>query len=597
VLVRATGDLPAYERALEDAGLQTLTAGGRGWWGRQVVRDLCGWLAALANPRDELALLGVLASPLVGASTDTLALVAQAGTGNAWRLLERAFPAEGAAADAAGDERLEELAAALPGRLAPDERARLAALRARLAAERALAPRLGLDELLRRAVEASDYDLHVLRLPGGARRLANVHKLLRLAAEHERDHGRDVRGLVDRATAELEADARETDAPVELGDAKAVRLMTVHAAKGLEFPVVAVADLGRRRSTDAPALLVRDGRLGLRLAHLDGSSEPALAHDALKAERRAEEAAEEDRILYVAMTRAEERLVLSGGADLEDWPSAAGAGSPPLAWLGPALLDGLAALPGEDDPDRVVTPAPGATLRCLVSTPATVGRVLREASLAPGGPVLPPAPAPPVRACAPAPPPARPAAPALSYSALALHRRCGYRYYLERVLGLPGDDAPLVTAAAPAPPRGAAPLDARVRGVLVHEALERDPAAADPRAALAAAAAGAAPRSAAATPSTSPACSPRSPAPRSPPGSPRRRACTASTPSRSGSATRCSPASSTSTRSRPGARRSSSTSRRTACGPTPTCARSSTATTTSSAPPTRSPPCAPVRPR
>jgi len=89
--MRSATDLPVYERALEETGLQTMAAGGRGYWARQVVRDLCAWLAALANPRDEQQLYGVLASPLVGLSTDALALIARAGEGNAWRLIARAF--------------------------------------------------------------------------------------------------------------------------------------------------------------------------------------------------------------------------------------------------------------------------------------------------------------------------------------------------------------------------------------------------------------------------------------------------------------------------------------------------------------------------
>ena len=455
VLLRAYTDLAVFERALEDAGLQTLAGGGRGYWGRQVVRDLCAWLGALANPSDEAQLHGVLASPLVGASTDALALVSEAGRGSAWRVLERAFLGEGDPAP----PRVEEVAGALPARLAADDRERLEAFARRFAAERAVAPRLGLDVLLRRVVEVTDYDLHILRLPGGARRLANVHKLVRLAAEHERAHGRDVRGLVDRATAELEADARETDAPVELGDAKAVRLMTMHAAKGLEFPVVVVADLGRRPGGDAPALVVAGDRVGLRLAGFDGHTEPALDHKPLLEERKRAAGEEEDRIMYVAATRAEERLILSGGLPLAKWPDKLGPA--PLAWLAPALL-GVDGLPGEE--------ALVGGIRVLRNAPATVGRVLREDSLAPGGAELPVAPAPPARGPLPVPAPPGPAVRAFSYSSLGRWKRCGYRYYLQNVLRLPEDRSALP---APRPATaGPAPLDARVRGSLVHEALE-----------------------------------------------------------------------------------------------------------------------------
>jgi ATP-dependent exoDNAse (exonuclease V) beta subunit len=465
VLLRSATDLPVYERALEEAGLQTLAAGGRGYWGRQVVRDLCAWLGALANPRDEEPLYGVLASPLVGLSTDALALIARAGTGRAWACVDAAFAPPAGGGRPAGPAVAPEVAAhaaALRDALDRGDRERLAAFRDRFARERELLPRLALDDLLRRAIEASDYDLHVLRLPGGPRRLANVHKLLRLASEHERAHGRDVRGLVDRATAELEADARETDAPVELGDARAVRLMTIHAAKGLEFPVVCVADLGRRPSGNDPAVLVAGDRLGIRLPSIAGGREHGLDYQPLRDARRLAEAAEEDRVLYVGLTRARERLIVSGALKLDPWPDLTRNGVAPIAWLAPAIAGDT---PSEQEPE---TRAPG--VRVLVNTPATVGRVLRTGSLAPAGATLPPAPPPPARPAQPAPATPPPAVRALSYSALALWKRCGYRFYLQRVLGLPEERErgrrEIRTA------EGA--LDPRVRGSLVHAALERD---------------------------------------------------------------------------------------------------------------------------
>ncbi len=449
VLLRALTDLPVFERALQDQGLLTMSVGGSGYWGRQVVRDLCAWLAALANPRDEAALYGVLASPLVGLSSDALAHVAAAGgRGRAWRAIEH-------------DGALREL-------LADDDRERLDVFAVRFAAERALAPRLALDELLRRVVDATGYDLHVLSLAGGERRLANVHKLMRLAAAFERDRGRDVRGLADLATAELEADARENDAPVELGDVKAVRLMSIHAAKGLEFPVVCLADLGRRRPGDGDEdLLVADGEVGLRLVGLDGTSEPALAHDRLRERARERAAREEERVMYVAATRAQERLVVSGGARLDAWPQE-GPKSSPLAWLGCALLGGdLRAMPDAADPSHEVAFG-AARVLCCVNRPETVGRVLRTGSLAPAGASLPVAPAPAPRPVEPEPAARPEPVRALSYSRLSAWRACGYRYYLQRVLGLP-DEQPEPGAA-----EAATGIDARTRGSLVHALLERD---------------------------------------------------------------------------------------------------------------------------
>ncbi|MGH3076058.1 MAG: 3'-5' exonuclease, partial [Gaiellales bacterium] len=262
----------------------------------------------------EAALLGLLASPLVGVSSDALALLSMAARGRRGTLWD-ALDDGGIRVPAADAERLD-------------------AFRGWFAAERAQAPRHALDALLARAIERTAYDLHVLTLPGGPRRLANVHKLLRLAAGFEARRGRDLRGFIDLATAELQADAREPDAPVDLDGLDAVRLMTIHAAKGLEFPVVVVADLGRQGNVRQGDLLVDGDEVGLRLISIDGSKAKALDFAAIEEGRRRADEAEERRIVHVALTRAQERLVLSGAARLgERWPRS-GPGAPPLSWVG-----------------------------------------------------------------------------------------------------------------------------------------------------------------------------------------------------------------------------------------------------------------------
>ena len=490
VLLRALGDISVYERALQLEGLATIAMVGS-FWGRLQTRDLLAYLRALANPLDETSLYEALASPLAGITSDGLALLAEAaragGTG-AW---------DSAVALARG-----EISEGALLRLPAGDRERLAGFIGRVRDERVSAPSRPLAQLIERAMDASGYREHVLGLDWGERRLANVDKLLRLARRFESSEGRDLRAFLDHAERLREQrGASEPDAPVDSVEPDAVRLMTIHAAKGLEFPVVCVADLGRAPGGRPARLLIDGERVGLSLMRLDGlGATPTLEYDDLLAARRRAEAEEEDRILYVAMTRACDRLLLSGAVEFDGWPQERES-SPPIAWLGPALAGGLP-LPLSSGPavcDLVIGPdEERALVRCRLNSPGTAGEVI-----AAGPATVAPASAGPAGgahagnqattagrgAAAPASAAAaggahsgpgeelregsgaRARAPreplrTLSYTSLSLLERCGYRYYLERVLGLPEDQM----AARRSEPRGG--LEARARGILVHGLLE-----------------------------------------------------------------------------------------------------------------------------
>jgi ATP-dependent helicase/nuclease subunit A len=453
LLLRATTHMTVYERALEERGVRTHVVGGRGYWSQQQVGDLRHWLAALANPLDELALYSLLASPLVGVSLDSVALLAlesrRRGRDPWWALSD--------------PDGLMEL---LPER----DRPRIERFVGLFAAERRAAPQVSLETLIDRAVTATGYDRHVLALPAGDRRMANVRKLMRMAREFEADEGRDLRAFIDFVAERDLIQAREGEAPLEAEQLDAVRLMTVHRAKGLEFPVVCVADLGKDGREEAGSLRISDaGEVGLRLASLGGGAVDSAELERIKAEQKLASEEEERRVFYVAATRAQEHLIFSGATDLVKRPDA----SPlcePMRWVWRGLCPDL---PGEGTEGVHVDSWEGreVPVRWRRCAPDTLDELLPEADRAPlrPQPIAEPGYEQVPLELGGVPAPRALPVSRLSYSALEAYRRCGYRFYLERALGLPARDVePSALPDLPAPEG----LPALVRGSIVHELLE-----------------------------------------------------------------------------------------------------------------------------
>ncbi len=376
VLLRGTADIDCYEQALRAEGLETIASAGA-FWERQEVADLLAYLRTLADPADEIAVYGALAAAPVDLSTDDLALLARAARERGESLWETARAGAGIV-DGAGPT-------GGGGGATGGRGGRMESYCAWLELQREQAAQTPLAELLERAIARFELPSRLAVENGGTRRLANVRKLLDLAADWERTEGHDLGGFLAEAAfqqgqggrlASAEAIA-EPDAPppaagrpppaadgpppasggpasaagpatsLSPDTPEAVALMSVHAAKGLEFDVVCVADLGRAPSMGVPDLLVDGERVGVRLLGVDDPEpRPALQYAELSAERREAQAEEEDRILYVAMTRARERLVLSGAVDFAAWPRDR-PGAAPIAWLGPALAGELPALCAE----------------------------------------------------------------------------------------------------------------------------------------------------------------------------------------------------------------------------------------------------------
>ena len=466
VLLFAAGtDAEWYEDELRAAGLPTYRATGKGYFGQQQVVDLLAYLRLLHNRYDDEALLTVLASPFVGVSNDALVLIRRAA---------------GKRPIFAGLERN------VPPTLDADDARLVAAFRQRYERLCEASTRLSLERLCEQILVEHDYDLAVLAQWDGRRRYANLRKLARLARSYEELRGPDVEGFVRFVREQEAAGSVEREAVAEEEGAGAVRLLTIHAAKGLEFKVVVVADAGRDKAPPAPdeILCLSDGRFGFRVAHpVSGDRRGAFGYDEVREARRLEEDAERLRLYYVAMTRAQERLIVSGAVD----PGKEADARTPIGWvLGRlGLAEELAAATGPAEVeregarlvlrvDRFGAESPAETLEPAIAEAGQLALFERIEDV-----VLPVAPRLHELVTVPEPPIHR--VRRLSYSALALFERCSYRYYAERVAGLrPGDGRAMAAAASDDASGG---LHATEIGDAAHRLLElvdlREPAPPD----------------------------------------------------------------------------------------------------------------------
>jgi ATP-dependent helicase/nuclease subunit A len=281
----------AFEQAFRAVGVPYyVVGGGRGYWTQYEVRDLTNLLRALSDPEDDLALAAVLRSPLVGLSLDAL--------------MSLTLHAERA-------EMLLRLCLQAELELDPNDRARLEAF---LEWFEPLCQRVGewsVGALLARALEVSQYESRLLAQgEAGRQAVANVRKLLAMALEQPTVAPRDFAAQLE-LTSRLEQ--REGNAPTYEESANVVRFYTVHAAKGLEFPVVFVVDTAYNLRPREVGLEVdaHKGVVALQVVRPDVPTpyEP-LPLKVLHGQTDAREESEGLRKLYVALTRARDYLIV-----------------------------------------------------------------------------------------------------------------------------------------------------------------------------------------------------------------------------------------------------------------------------------------------
>ena len=309
LLLRRRRNLSAYEDALRACGIPFQVAGGRGFYQRQEIYDLANILRVLCNPGDGIALMGALRSPYFGLSDNAL--------------YELTAPDGGWLAKHLGDASQRQHLAAADREAAEDAVARLQHWKE-------LRDRVPLVELLHTILEDTGAWGFLCYGERGDQAVANVYKLLDLA--------REFRGPLADFVVRLDLLTNEEEQEGEaLLDADALHILTVHAAKGLEFPIVVVPDLAARFNfqNSTPALIDAEKGLGLRALdpEQDYKRTSSFVRTLINRNSSRRQRAEEKRLLYVACTRACDHLLLGGALTDKHFAADLDAAADCLGWI------------------------------------------------------------------------------------------------------------------------------------------------------------------------------------------------------------------------------------------------------------------------
>lgn len=344
ILFQAMTSVGLYEYALRRAGVPFYTVAGRGFYGRQEIRDCLSLLRVLENAADDLSLVAALRSPMFALSDDAIFWLTRDALA-LWPALEAAAEDTHAHQDRLPPDQIERIRRAreVIGRLRADrERMTVAELVERMIAETGLA-----------AVHLSQY--------AGRQAVANLRKLTDLARDFEATGEFSLREFIAWLSDLVVNEQREGLAGVHEETAEVVQLLTVHKAKGLEWPVVIVPDLSRRPGGQRTPDPITDGDLGPipRMELPDGKREWGAGGLSCVHAQKEREEAERRRLFYVALTRARDYLILSSSFSLNK--NGEVSGGPWLRWL----VEGLGLDPATLDERQELADENGAW-RCVV---------------------------------------------------------------------------------------------------------------------------------------------------------------------------------------------------------------------------------------
>lgn len=340
ILLRTTsGWDEEFKKILEQQGIPVYITSKTGYFGALEVQELLQFLRVLDNPRQDIPLFGVMQSVFGGFTQEEIAQIRSGGEGHSRKRMTLYEALKEVAQSGRTVEEGEETSAGESAGEETELSQKADTFLQRIGHYRDLTPFTSIRDLLQQILDDYDYLNYVTALPAGSKRRANVEMLLTKASAFEKTSYFGLFHFI-RYMEQLEkydVDYGEADTLDENADV--VRIMSIHKSKGLEFPVVFVSGLSKRfNMQDANQSLIVDMDLGVAVDYVDSVrriKNKTLRRAVLSAKMKEDNLAEELRVLYVALTRAREKLILTAVLDKADekWELAQMTGQERLTYL------------------------------------------------------------------------------------------------------------------------------------------------------------------------------------------------------------------------------------------------------------------------